>query len=104
MSSKIDIARKRRTIRVRVEEWESDITLRALSVGQIREVEKISAPEAEIRGIYQLSHAIVDDNGETIYTPEDLMELSPNACAFLVSELAKLHVSTPSEVEETVKN
>lgn len=87
---KIDFAAKRKTADVEVSELNVSIRLRALSIGQINEIAAL--PDSELKILHQLAKAIIDpENGATIYTVDELQEMSSGVCAFLADELGKLH-------------
>lgn len=104
--NKINFAAKRKTVDVRVDELDTTITLRALSVEHINQVKK---EHDEMDTIKELALSIIDkETGERIYTTEEdvknLSEMSITVFSQLVDALRQVNGMGKKAAEETVKN
>lgn len=93
-------AAKRKTVVVEVPELECKIILKALSIGQLEQLDN------DITN--QLALMIVDEQGERIYTTEaeiaELREMDSQIALLLINEASTLNGATAQAVDEALKN
>lgn len=98
-NGKIDFAARRKTVTVEVPELETSFRLRALSMAQWKELRESQSDN----GLHQLAAAIIDENGQTQYTAEELYEMSGTTFSTLIDALNSLHGVTQQAMDATVK-
>lgn len=98
---RVDFAASRKTVDVDCPELGGSITLRQLSIAQLKLIDKDNLPG-------QLAQMIVDENGERVYTtPEDeenLAQMSSLLMTRLMTAAAKLNGISQAALDEAVKN
>ena len=106
MTTRVNFASKRKTIKVEIEELGETITLRALGVGQIIADSKSEDPNAPYR---RLASSIIGDDGKLQFNAEneadiqELKEMSPTVFKQLMESLNALH-DTETKIEDIKKN
>lgn len=95
-----NFAAKRKTKTVDVPELDCKIILRALSIGQLDELENDITK--------QLALMIVDENGKRLYCTneeiDELREIDSQIALRLIKEASELNGATAQAVEEALKN
>jgi hypothetical protein len=101
---KIDFGARRRTILVEVPELGETFRLRALSVAQVETIREFGGRDT---AVHQLAMAIVDDQGQRLYTTDEdlanLREMAITVSQILVTALNSLHGITAEAQEGLVK-
>jgi hypothetical protein len=109
-NGKLNFAARRKTVTVEVPELGATFHLRALSVGQVRQLRRSeNDPNDAMLQVAMLALAIIDDAGNGIYTTSEddlanINEMPFTAFDKLISALNELHGSTAPQQDELLKN
>lgn len=96
----MNLAAKRKTVKVEVKELGCSVILRELSISQLNSIDTDLTK--------QLAMTIVDENGTRVFTSEEdikeLSEMSASVATFLIKEAAKLNGATKEAIDNALKN
>jgi hypothetical protein len=97
-----------RSVKVHVPEWDRDVWIRTLPLGELQAWE-LACLRAKGEGVddYRsryLSKCLVDDNGKEIFTSEQLKRVSGVVGARLFKVAQKHNDLDPKEIEDIGKN